>query len=97
LLDLLESWLFLPRPSIHLYACVFPGSSLEILDTSRFADSPLTSCVIVELLLTDRLSNHIIRGKMGASTDAKSGAADQGHDDSSKLKTFLSILRKYGP
>ncbi|CRG83279.1 Oxysterol-binding protein-like protein 1 [Talaromyces islandicus] len=32
---------------------------------------------------------------MGASTDAKSGAADQGQDDSSKLKTFLSILRKF--
>lgn len=33
---------------------------------------------------------------MGASTDPKAGAADQAQDDSSKLKTFLSILRKYG-
>lgn len=33
---------------------------------------------------------------MGASTDPKAVVADQAQDDSSKLKTFLGILRKYG-
>ncbi|QKX64416.1 uncharacterized protein TRUGW13939_11590 [Talaromyces rugulosus] len=32
---------------------------------------------------------------MAASTDPKSGAVDQPQDDSSKLKTFLGILRKF--
>jgi hypothetical protein len=33
---------------------------------------------------------------MGASTDPKPDTVDQPQDDSSKLKTFLGILRKYG-
>ncbi|KAH8688873.1 putative oxysterol binding protein [Talaromyces proteolyticus] len=32
---------------------------------------------------------------MGATADSKAGTADQAHDESSKLKTFLSILRKF--